>query len=114
MALLAPELAADVTSLSQFAEFLDSVPRLPVGLVRFEFDLHLQMAVGIAILGVVVSVAAWAVRVAPASGAVPPAVLVGMAGENSGSSWWKTTWHSTRAALAVSELFSPMLIARLG
>ena len=36
---------------------------------------------------------------------VPPALLVGMAGENSGSSWWDTTCHSTGETLVATALF---------
>ena len=48
------------------------------------------MAVGVAIFGVAVSVGDWAVveALVPDGGSVPPASLVGTAGENSGSSWW--------------------------
>ena len=74
MALIAPELAADVTSLSRLEESLDYLPRTYVGRVRFELDLPLLMAVGIEFLGLAVSVGAWYSGVAPvlAGGAAPP------------------------------------------
>ena len=65
------------------------------------------MAIGIALSGVAVSVGAWAVGAAlvPDGGAVPPALVAGMEGENDASSWWKTTLHRARAALVATALF---------
>ena len=56
--------------------------------MRFEVDFLLPMAVGTALLGVAALVGAWSTRAVPASagGAVPPTFLVGMVGENDGSS----------------------------
>ena len=103
-------------SLSRLAASSDSAPRPSVGRVRFELDFPPPMAVGIAISGVVVLVGAWAggAAPAPAGGAVSPASLVGAAGYNAGSSWWKTTWHRTGAALVATALFFPTLVVGLG
>ena len=77
-----PELASDVTPLSQLAESLNSVPRPPVGCVWFELNLTLLMSVGRAFPGAALSVGAWDVSAAllPSSIYVPPSLLVGMSG----------------------------------
>ena len=50
---------------------------------------------------------------ASASGAVLPVLSVGMAGENSGLSWWKMTWYRNGAASVATTIFSPMLVVVL-
>ena len=73
------------------------------------------MAVGIALLGVAALVGAWSTRAVPASagGAVPPTFLVGMVGENDGSSWWNMNCHSTEEDLVANKLFCPTLVMGL-
>ena len=50
---------------------------------------------------------------ASASGAVLPVLSVGMAGENSGLSWWKMTWYRNGAASVATTIFYPMLVVVL-
>ena len=50
---------------------------------------------------------------APAIGVVPHTSSVWMAGEESDSSWWKTTWHMTSEALVATALFFPTLVMGL-
>ena len=58
-----------------------------MGRSRFELFLPRPMAVGVALSGGAVSVSAWALRAAPAGGAVPPAPSDETGGgENSGLS----------------------------
>ena len=113
---LNPKLAADVISLSQSEEISDSAPRPSVGWVQFELDLTHQLVVGIALLGVAVSVGAWDVGVAPfpAGELVPPALLVGTSGENYGLYCWKSTQHRTRATSVATTLFSLTLVMVIG
>ena len=62
------------------------------------------MAVGIVFLGVAVLVGDCAVGAAPDGGVVLTALLVGMAGENTGSSWCNMKWHRNGAALVSTTL----------
>ena len=116
MALLVPELAANVTSLLRSEASLDSTPRPSDGGVHFELNFPPLMAVGIVILGVAVLVGAWAPGsvLVPNSGAFLIAFFVGAIGDNSGSSLWKTTWHRTGASLVATILFSPTLVVGIG
>ena len=95
---------------------MDYVLRPPVGCVWFETDLSPPMAVSVAFWGVEVLVGDWTVGAAPApaDGAVMPVSSVGTAGDDAGSSWWKTTWFITRAASKASALFLPTLVMGLG
>ena len=81
----------------------------------FEFDFPFLMAVGIALLGVVVLVGAWVAGAAPTpnGGGALHASSVRTEGDNYGSSRWKTTWHRTRAASVATALFFPTLIVVL-
>ena len=73
------------------------------------------MSIGTALSDVEISVGAWDAEAAPvpADGAVPPALSVGMAGENAGSYWRKNKFHRTRAALVSTVLFLSTLVMAL-
>ena len=67
-------------------------------------------------MGVAVLVGTWAAGEAavPSGEVFLTASLVGMEGENTGLSWWNTTWHMTGVALMATTLFSPTLVMGLG
>ena len=70
------------------------------------------MAVGVAFLGVEVSVGDLAVGVAlaPTGGVFSPTLLVGMEWEYYRSYWLKTNWHRTREALMDAAVFPTLVL----
>ena len=87
-----------------------------IGCAWFELFLLLLMAVGVALLGEAILVSVWSARAAPAlfGLAVPPALLVGMGGKNSGSYEWKATRKRTRSALVAAAIVLLTLVTNLG
>ena len=84
--MLIPELADDVTSLPRSIASSNSTSGLSVAIGWSDFYLPLHTDVVIALLGVAVSVVAWAVGAAMASssGAVPLSLMVAKTGTNAG------------------------------
>ena len=82
------ELAVDVVSLSGSVVHLGVTPGPSVGCAQFEFFLTLLTAAGMEVVGVLVSVSVWDVRVAlaPDGRAVHLTLSVMTGGENFGSS----------------------------